>query len=71
MLDDNMHKSTVSLGGSGGDTKGKEDVIEASMNKPRPTFNMIGVVVLSTVVSIVGIMFSDVVGAFDHGKLTS
>ena len=63
MLDDNMHKSIVSLGGDGGDTKGKEAVIEVSENNPGATFRMIGVVMLSTVVSIVGITLTGVVGA--------
>ena len=50
MLDDSMHKSTVSLGVGGGDVKGKGAVIEESVNNPRPTFNNGGAVVLSTVV---------------------
>ena len=39
MLDESMHKSTVSLGVGGGDTKGKEAVIVVSTNNPGPTFN--------------------------------
>ena len=58
-----MHKSIVSLGGYGGDTKGKEFVIEVSVNNPGPTFRMMGVVVPSTVVSIVGITLAGAIGA--------
>ena len=58
-----MHKSTISLGEDGGDTKGKETVIEVSTNNTGPTFTMMGLVVLSTMVSIVGIMLVGAVGA--------
>ena len=58
-----MHKSGLSLGKYGGDTKGKEAVTEVSANNPGPTFRMMGVVVPSTVVSIVGITLAGVVGA--------
>ena len=57
-MDDNMHKSALSLGGDGGDTKGKESITEVSTNNLGPTFKMMGVVV-----SIVGIMLVGVVGA--------
>ena len=50
MLDDSMHKSTVSLGVGGGDMKGNGFVIEVSMNKPGPMFNNGGAVVLLTLV---------------------
>ena len=56
-----MHKSVVSLGRDGGDTKGKEAIIEVSTNNPGPTFKMMGVVVLSTMVSIVGITLAGAV----------
>ena len=49
-----MHKSAVSLGVDGGDTKGKEFIIEVSPNNPGPTFRMM--------VSIVGITLAGVVG---------
>ena len=58
-----MHKYGVTLGGDGGDTKGKEAVIEVSANNLGPTFRMMGVVVPSTMVSIAGIMLAGVVGA--------
>ena len=57
-----MHKSVVSLSGGGGDTKGKEAIIEVSANNPGPTFSMVGVTVLSNVVSIVGIMLVGFLG---------
>ena len=59
-----MHKSAVSSGEGGGDTKGKESIIDVSANNPRPTFSMMGVVVFSTVVSIVEITLTGVVGAY-------
>ena len=58
-----MHKSRVSLGGDGSDTKWKEVVIEVSTNNPGPTLRMMGVVMLSIVVSIVGITLAGIVGA--------
>ena len=39
MLDETMHKSTVSFCVDGGDTKGKGAVMVGSVNKPGPTFN--------------------------------
>ena len=58
-----MHKSAVSLGRDGGDTKGKEAIIELSTKNLGPTFRMMGVVVLSTVVFIVGITLAGAIGA--------
>ena len=59
-----MQKYAVSLGGDGGDTKGKEAIIEVSANNHGPTFRMMGLVVLSTLVSIVGIMLASAVGSY-------
>ena len=39
VLDESMHKSTVSFGVGGGDTKGKGAVMVVSTNNPGPTFN--------------------------------
>ena len=39
MLDESMHKSAMSFGVDGGNTKGKEAVLGVSRNNPRPTFN--------------------------------
>ena len=38
-MDESMHTFIVSLGFSGGDTKGKEAVMVVSANNPGPTFN--------------------------------
>ena len=62
MLDDSMHKSTLSLGVDGSDTKGKGAFIEVSVNNPGPMFNNGGAVVLSTIVSMVGIMLACAIG---------
>ena len=64
VLDDSMHKYAISLGVSGGDTKGKGVVIEDSVNNPRPTFNNGGAVVLSTVVLMVGITLVGSIGPY-------
>ena len=66
VLDESMHKYAVSLGGDGGDTKGKEAIIEVSANNPGPTFRMMGLVVSLIVVSIVGITLAGAIGA--HGS---
>ena len=58
-----MHKSAVSLGEDGGDTKGKEAIIEVLENNPGPTFNMIGVAMLSIVVSTMGMELASAIGA--------
>ena len=63
VLDDNMHKYIVSLGGDGGETKWKEAFIEVSTNNLGPTFRMMGVVVSSTMVSIVGITLAGAISA--------
>ena len=55
MLDESMHKSTVSFGVSGGDTKGKEAIMVVSVNNPGPTFNNGEVGMFSTMVLTVGI----------------
>ena len=39
VLDESMHKSVVSFGVGGGDTKGKEAIMVVSTNNPGPTFN--------------------------------
>ena len=62
MLDDSMHKSIVSLGVDGGDTKGKGSIIQNLVNNLGPTFNNGGAVVLSTVVSMVGITLVGSIG---------
>ena len=56
VLDESMHKSPVSFGVSGGDTKGKEAIMVVLENNPRPTFNNGDAGMLSTMVLIVGIM---------------
>ena len=54
MLDESMHKSAVSFGVNGGDTKGKEAIMVVSANNPRPTFNNGEASMLSTMVLITG-----------------
>ena len=61
MLDDSMHKSTVSFGVDGGDTKGKEAITVVSTNNPGPTFNNGEAGMLSTMVLIAGIVLPGVV----------
>ena len=56
-----MHKSAVSFGVSGGDTKGKEAVIIVSANNPGPTFNngeagMLSTMVLATWITLEGVV---------------
>ena len=56
-----MHKSAVSFGVSGGDTKGKEFVIVVSANNPGPTFNngevgMLSTMVLTTRITLAGVV---------------
>ena len=50
-----MHKSTVSFGVDGGDTKGKQVVIMVLENNPGPTFNNGEDGMLSTMVLAIGI----------------
>ena len=61
MLDETMHKSVVSFGISGGDTKGKEAIMVMSVNNPGPTFNNGEAGMLSTMVLTVGITLTCVV----------
>ena len=61
MLDESMHKSTVSFGVSGGDTKGKDVVMGVSANNLGPTFNNGEAGMLLTMVLTVGITFTCVV----------
>ena len=49
-MDESMHKSTVSFGVSGGDTKGKEAIMVVSANNLGPTFNNGEAGMLSTMV---------------------
>ena len=55
VLDESMHKSAVSFGVSGGDTKGNGAVMVVSANNPRPTFNNGEAGMLSTMVLTIGI----------------
>ena len=62
MLDESMHKSTVSFGVSGGDTKGKDAVMVVSTNNPGPTFNngeagMLLTMVLTAWITLAGVVF--------------
>ena len=61
MLDESMHKSVVSFGVGGGDTKGKEATMVVSANNPGPTFNNGEAGMLSTMVLIIGITLAGVV----------
>ena len=61
MLDESMHKSIVSFGVSGGDTKGKEDIMVVSKNNPGPTFNNGEAGMMSTMVLTAGITLAGVV----------
>ena len=61
-MDESMHKSIVSLGVGGGETKGKVSVIEVSVNNPGPMFNNEGLVVMLMMASIVGMTLDGVVG---------
>ena len=60
-MDESMHKSIVSFGVSGGNTKGKEVVILVSKNNPRPTFSNGEASMLSTMVLTVGITLAGAV----------
>ena len=52
VLDESMHKSAVSFGVGGGDTKGKEAIMVVSENNPGPIFNNGGADVLSIIMLI-------------------
>ena len=61
MLDESMHKFTVSFGVGGGDTKGKEAVMMVSKNNPGPTFNngeasMLSTMVLTARITLAGVV---------------
>ena len=56
-----MHKYAVSLGVSGGDTKGKEAIMVVLENNPRHTFNNGEAGMLSTMVLTSGITLAGVV----------
>ena len=56
-----MHKSSISLGVGGGETKGKEVVIVVSTNNPRHTFNNGEASIFSTMVLATGITLVSVV----------
>ena len=64
VLDESMHKFAVSLGAGGGGTKGKEAIMEVSVNNLGPTANNEGVAVSSKAVSIVGITLGTVVNPY-------
>ena len=61
MLDESMHKSAVSFGVSGGETKGKEVVMVVSTNNLGPTFNNGEAGMLSTMALTAGITLACVV----------
>ena len=61
MLDESMHKSTVSFGVGGGDNNGKEAIMVVLANNPGPTFNNGEAGRLSTMVFIIGITLESVV----------
>ena len=63
MLDESMHKFTVSFGVSSGDTKGKEAIMGVSANNPRPTFNNGEVGMSSMMVLTVGIMLDGAISS--------
>ena len=61
MLDETMHKSTVSFCVSCGDTEGKGAVMVGTTNNPGPTFNNWEDVVLLTIILIIGMTLACVV----------
>ena len=61
MLDETMHKSTVSFCVGGGDTNGKGAIMVVSVNNPGPTFNNGEACVFSTMVLIAGMTLGCVV----------
>ena len=61
VLDESMHKSPISFGVNGGDSKGKEAIMVVLENNPRPTFNngeasMLSTMVLTTRITLVGVV---------------
>ena len=57
VLDESMHKSVVSFGFGGGDTKGKVVIMVVSTNNSGPTFNngeagMLSTMVLATWITL-------------------
>ena len=56
-----MHKSAVSFGFSGGETKGKEAIMVVLTNNPGPTFNNVEAGMLSTMVLTAGITMAGAV----------
>ena len=61
MLDESMHKSAVSFGVIGGDTKGKGAIMVGSANNPVPTFNNGEAGMFPTMVLIAGTTLACVV----------
>ena len=61
VLDESMHKSAVSFGVSGSDTKGKEAIMVVSKNNPGPTFHNGEDGMLSTMVLTIGITLAGAV----------
>ena len=61
MLDESIHKSAISFGFDGADTKGKEAAMVVSTNNPGPTFNNGEAGMLSTMVLITRITLTGVV----------
>ena len=58
VLDESMHKSVVSFGVSGGDTKGKEAIMVVSKNNPGPfeEAGMFSTMELSTGITLAGVV---------------
>ena len=65
-MDESMHKSAVSLGVGGGDTKGKEVIMVVSENNPGPTFNNGEASMSLTMVLTEGIMLAGAVSPWDR-----
>ena len=59
-----MHKSAVSFGVGGGDTKGKEAIMVVLENNPGPTFNNGEAGMLSTMVLTIGITLEGLVSPY-------
>ena len=55
MLDESIHKFTVSFGVDGGDTRGKGSTMVVSTNNPGPTFNNGEAGMFSTMMLTIGI----------------
>ena len=65
-----MHKSAVSFGIDGDDTKGKEAVMVVLANNPGPTFNNVEASMSSMMVLTEGIMLASVVSPCELMVLT-